>query len=185
MTQKNDRPQHGRPDEQHNSGHFHWKQRYPVPLWYQSSHRRSRSHHIQSPDSFHEPLEWQKQASGIFREPLHLWSHHSPAGSLLPYFPVTRDTRFPLSPSYSCHRLTENRNLKNLHLPVLSLYNHGFRFHRKCSLDTLPTYEDKSGSYLSVPLTYDQTGEKSPSDEKHFLHKPFSTQIWNIGKQTK
>ena len=46
--------------------------------------------------------------------------------------------------------LTENRILKSLHPPALSLYNHEFRLHWRYSADSHPTYEDTSGSYLSV-----------------------------------
>ena len=70
----------------------------------------------------------------------------------------------------------ENKNLKIRRLFVRSLYNHESYLHRKSPADTPPTYEDRSDSYLSVPLTYYQTGEKPPSGGKHFPHKPFSTQ---------
>ena len=182
MTQKNAPPQHDHPDESHSSGHFRRKQRYPVHLRYQNSHRQWQSHHIQIPDNFHRPWELQKQAAGLFQELLHLLSHHFPVGAPLPYFPVIQDTLFHLLPSYSFRQLTEKRILKSRHLPVLSLYNHEFRLHWRCSADSLPTYEDRSDSCLSVPAAYYQTDEKSLSDETHFPHIPFSTQIQNIGK---
>ena len=110
---------------------------------------------------------WQKQAAGIFRELLHSRSHLFPAGSPLQYFPAIQGTQFLLLPSYSLRPLIENRSLKNLHLPVLALYNQGFRFHQRYSADFHPKYGGKSGSYLSVLSASDQTDEKLPSDEKH------------------